>query len=312
MSIDGFDASKFMLGTLCKYGHEWGNTGKSLRYLKATHNCLECNKIANKQRFLKETAQRHEGVKYLPSCNCAKCMTARRQERAELARQLPPFNTDLMQLGRLCDRNHDYHGSGKSLRYIKDRGCVECGKQKQREDKERFRAYARTSYYRHYERNILRGKRYRDANREKLRARDRMRWILNPEKESARHKLYLRSEQGKRNNARKKFARRAKIKKAHKAPYSNQELRDRLTLFDSACAYCGSHDRITIDHFIPISKGGPDCLSNLLPCCQPCNSRKLNQDPEKWFKAQSFYSQKRWRQILKAVGTSQVGQLPLF
>ena len=42
-----FDPSKHYLGTLCKRGHEWENSGKSLRHLKSK-NCIECTKIWNK------------------------------------------------------------------------------------------------------------------------------------------------------------------------------------------------------------------------------------------------------------------------
>jgi hypothetical protein len=30
------------------------------------------------------------------------------------------------QLGKLCIRNHDYNGTGKSVRYISSGNCVEC------------------------------------------------------------------------------------------------------------------------------------------------------------------------------------------
>ncbi len=45
--------------------------------------------------------------------------------------------------------------------------------------------------------------------------------------------------------------------------------------YDGRCAYCGcTPDRITMDHVIPISKGGNHTASNVVPACGPCNFAK--------------------------------------
>jgi len=43
-SLPKFDADMYRLGGLCKRNHEWGSTGKSLRYLK-DRTCLKCAEI---------------------------------------------------------------------------------------------------------------------------------------------------------------------------------------------------------------------------------------------------------------------------
>lgn len=44
---------------------------------------------------------------------------------------------------------------------------------------------------------------------------------------------------------------------------------------DFTCVYCGKRTpEVHVDHFVPRSQGGPDVLSNLFACCQPCNNRK--------------------------------------
>ena len=40
------------------------------------------------------------------------------------------------------------------------------------------------------------------------------------------------------------------------------------------CQICGSEDNLTIDHIVPISKGGTSDLDNLQPLCKSCNSSK--------------------------------------
>lgn len=40
----------------------------------------------------------------------------------------------------------------------------------------------------------------------------------------------------------------------------------------------GSRVLMNIDHIIPKSKGGPDDIKNYQPMCQPCNSKKGNNE----------------------------------
>lgn len=40
------------------------------------------------------------------------------------------------------------------------------------------------------------------------------------------------------------------------------------------CAYCGIEHNLTIDHFIPISKGGENTLENVVSACMNCNNKK--------------------------------------
>jgi 5-methylcytosine-specific restriction endonuclease McrA len=59
----------------------------------------------------------------------------------------------------------------------------------------------------------------------------------------------------------------------------------RVRLYRWRCAYCRKRvtlKTLTQDHMIPLSKGGSDFASNLVPACRSCNSRKnakLNWNP---------------------------------
>lgn len=46
------------------------------------------------------------------------------------------------------------------------------------------------------------------------------------------------------------------------------------------CYYCGSDDKLSIDHVIPVATGGKDNINNLVPACQPCNSTKGDRSLE--------------------------------
>ncbi len=49
------------------------------------------------------------------------------------------------------------------------------------------------------------------------------------------------------------------------------------------CQYCGKRINMssgTRDHVIPLSRGGPDTLSNVVTACVPCNTKKANRTPD--------------------------------
>ncbi|HFG1716678.1 TPA: HNH endonuclease [Vibrio cholerae] len=51
------------------------------------------------------------------------------------------------------------------------------------------------------------------------------------------------------------------------------------------CYYCGvglTLETLTVDHFVPESRGGKTELSNLFPCCKTCNSSKGTKDIEEF------------------------------
>lgn len=43
------------------------------------------------------------------------------------------------------------------------------------------------------------------------------------------------------------------------------------------CSRCGARTMLTIDHIVPVSKGGLTVLSNLRTLCSVCNSKKNNR-----------------------------------
>jgi len=46
-----------------------------------------------------------------------------------------------------------------------------------------------------------------------------------------------------------------------------------------ACAYCGSTIALTIEHILPVSRGGKSTFENCVAACTKCNSRKGNRTP---------------------------------
>ena len=53
------------------------------------------------------------------------------------------------------------------------------------------------------------------------------------------------------------------------------------------CYYCKSYSparKLTMDHVIPLARGGRSIKSNLVPCCKSCNNLKKNLLPVEWDK----------------------------
>ena len=52
------------------------------------------------------------------------------------------------------------------------------------------------------------------------------------------------------------------------------------------CYYCGKQiegRNKTVDHKIPISRGGTNARENLVMCCQSCNSHKNNRTESEYY-----------------------------
>jgi 5-methylcytosine-specific restriction endonuclease McrA len=55
-----------------------------------------------------------------------------------------------------------------------------------------------------------------------------------------------------------------------------------LKLSQQSCFYCGSTERLTVDHIIAIARGGRDSIGNLVSACKSCNSQKRDLTIMEW------------------------------
>jgi hypothetical protein len=57
--------------------------------------------------------------------------------------------------------------------------------------------------------------------------------------------------------------------------YIRPELKEKiLAKYEHTCVKCGKHDNLTIDHIIPVVKGGKNDYTNLQVLCMTCNRKK--------------------------------------
>lgn len=52
--------------------------------------------------------------------------------------------------------------------------------------------------------------------------------------------------------------------------------------FGFRCAYCHQKRPLTMDHVIPVIRGGTHSAGNIIPACGPCNSRKQGRFITEW------------------------------
>ena len=131
-------------------------------------------------------------------------------------------------------------------------------------------------------------KEYREANKEMLLEEKRQYYIENKEKIQERKRVY-------RHAHRDGFATRNKRRHERLVAQSDKSITpDFVTeLFKKAksCPYCGNaltdnpkniELTKTLDHLIPLSKGGLHSQHNVVVCCYSCNSKKGVLDFSKW------------------------------
>lgn len=72
--------------------------------------------------------------------------------------------------------------------------------------------------------------------------------------------------------------RRARQRMAEVNDLTEGQWAERVAEFNGRCAYClKPMDVVTIDHMTPLCKGGNHTLSNVVPCCKSCNSKKRDK-----------------------------------
>lgn len=65
----------------------------------------------------------------------------------------------------------------------------------------------------------------------------------------------------------------------------------REKLEKGVCHYCGKNvgkENITLDHVVPVSRGGRSTRGNCVPCCKECNNEKKSYTPAEQILAKLF------------------------
>lgn len=64
--------------------------------------------------------------------------------------------------------------------------------------------------------------------------------------------------------------------------FTFSELQNLRLTCGEKCAYCGQAVKLTVDHIIPLSRGGANDITNIALVCRICNSSKGDLTPSEW------------------------------
>lgn len=92
----------------------------------------------------------------------------------------------------------------------------------------------------------------------------------------------LRDKRGMRLAANRR--RRAQIRASASPGVTERDWRRLVHRYSSRCAYCRCSAPITMDHVVPISRGGRHSIGNVIPACFPCNAAKRDDFLAYWLR----------------------------
>lgn len=158
--------------------------------------------------------------------------------------------------------------------------CKQCLKLERDSKKEHYREYRQEYYLRNKqkicEQTLEWSKKHRDRRNEICKA-SRLRHIDSARlsaRESAK-RWGAKNTPYVRENSRKY---RARKKGALICDVTPQQWKDKQAEFNNCCAYCKvtfSADNVaTQDHIVPLIEGGNHTITNIVPACRSCNSKK--------------------------------------
>jgi 5-methylcytosine-specific restriction enzyme A len=117
-------------------------------------------------------------------------------------------------------------------------------------------------------------RRYYVKNREQIRATVKQKRLATPGRfRSVDRARYRRNPEKRQHQSRVQRAKRSGVD----CYISLEDWKALLTRFNCRCAYCGqalTETNRSLDHSIPLIRGGTNDLSNLVPSCLRCNQRK--------------------------------------
>lgn len=118
--------------------------------------------------------------------------------------------------------------------------------------------YRKKDYRKHRTAYLVRANRWIAANRPKHRGSTRRYQKAHPEKWQV-------------------YGERRRGREMDRGEFTEQEWVDLCNRYANACACCKQLKPLTVDHVVPLCKGGSNTIDNIQPLCWDCNRKKNKQ-----------------------------------
>ena len=241
----------------------------------------QCNKcgewlVASKVNFYK-----HKKCKYELETRCKKC-------RKKYSKQYYEDNKETIN-----EYSKQYYEDNKET-------IVECGKKYYKQNKEAI-SQRHKQYYEKNKKVIKEySKQYKKQNKEAIKEYIKQYREQNKEVIKEYKKQYRQSPQGQVVKFNSSNRRRAK-KQNQGNGITKEQWMECMSFFNWRCAYSGElvskQETRTIDHIVPINKGGCNEIWNVVPAYRNYNSSKQDKDLLEWYKKQPYFSEERLNKI---------------
>lgn len=134
-----------------------------------------------------------------------------------------------------------------------------------RANRERILSYKKEHYKANKEAILKKSKEYFECNKEEVLSKNREYCRKNPDRFSLYHNHRRINET------------------VNGGSHTIKQRREKFLALGNVCYYCSIPGKMTVDHMIPISRGGTDNIDNIVPACTTCNCRKGNKTLAEFF-----------------------------
>lgn len=100
-------------------------------------------------------------------------------------------------------------------------------------------------------------------------------YLKNKAERQKKDKIYLATDAGRIVHRASSARRRSRVLGAE-GSFDTKQWKEILSFYspDGNCLHCRKQEALTLDHVVPLSKGGRGSISNIQPLCKSCNSSK--------------------------------------